>query len=119
VNILYLEDSDLDVRLVQQYMKTVDHEFTPVGTIAEARTYLQYQHPDVFLVDIVIGQETAYDLVTQVKTQKLSKHIVAVTAKALPVDQQRCFDVGCDHVLAKPFTIDDLEHVLNQLSQEH
>jgi CheY-like chemotaxis protein len=119
VNILYLEDSDLDVRLVQQYMNTVDHQFTPVGTIDEALQYFQDQQPDVFLVDIVIGQEMAYELVSQVKTQKLSKHIVAVTAKALPVDQRRCFDVGCDHVLAKPFTIDDLEQMLDQLAQEH
>jgi CheY-like chemotaxis protein len=61
----------------------------------------------------------AYDLVTEVKAHKLSKHIVAVTAKALPGDQRRCYDVGCDHVLAKPFTIDDLEQMLNQLAQEH
>ncbi len=116
MHILYLEDSEPDIALIQQYMSSVDHQFIPAETIEAAREYLQHRQPDVFLVDIVIGKETAYDLIRQVAQQGLSKYIVAVTAKALPSDRKRCLDMGCDRVLAKPFTIDDLEHTLDQLS---
>ena len=118
MNILYLEDSEPDVRLVHQYMRSVNHQFQSVVSIDEARQQLRQRHPDIFLVDIVIGKEMAYDLIEEVARQKLSKHIVAVTAKALPADQKRCFELGCDRVLAKPFTIDELESTLEQLSQE-
>ncbi len=118
MNILYLEDSQPDVQLIHQYMDSVNYQFESVATIDEARQVLRRQHPDVFLVDIVIGREMAYDLIAEASKQKLSKHIVAVTAKALPADQQRCIELGCEYVIAKPFTIDDLERTLEQVSQE-
>jgi DNA-binding response OmpR family regulator len=118
MNVLYLEDSEPDVRLVYQYMKSVNYQFASAVSIDEARQQLQRRHPDIFLVDIVIGKEMAYDLIAEVARQKLSKHIVAVTAKALPAERKRCFDLGCDRVIAKPFTIDELESTLDQLSHE-
>jgi DNA-binding response OmpR family regulator len=118
MNVLYLEDSAPDVQLIHQYMDSVNHQFRSVDSIEAARQYLRGQQPDIFLVDIVIGKEMAYDLIAEVARQKLSKHIVAVTAKALPAERKRCFDLGCDRVIAKPFTIDELETTLDQLSQE-
>lgn len=116
MHILYLEDSEPDIALIQQYMSSVDHQFTPVEAIEVAREYLQTWQPEVFLVDIVIGKEMAYELIRQVAQQGWCKHIIAVTAKALPADRKRCLDMGCDQILAKPFTIDDLEYTLSQLS---
>jgi len=118
MHILYLEDSEPDARLVQQYMNSVRHTFRSVRTIDQAQDYLIKQQPDVFLVDIIIGGNTAHELIAQVAKQRLSKHIVAVTAKALPSERKQYMDLGCDRVLAKPFTIDDLEQTLEVLAQE-
>ena len=117
MRVLYLEDSNPDMRLVQQYMNSVNHQFAAAETIDQARQYLQRQHPDVFLVDLVIDGEMSYDLIEQAAQQKLSKYIVAITARALPTERKRCLALGCDRVIAKPFTIDDLEQTLEQLSQ--
>lgn len=115
MHILYLEDSKPDIRLVQQYMNTLSHRFVTVETIDAARQYLTHEQPDIFLVDIVIGRETADDLIEQAVRQGLSKYIVAVTAKALPAEVKCYLELGCDQVITKPFTIDDLEHTLNEL----
>lgn len=112
MNILYLEDSELDVRLVRQYMDSVQHRLVAVGTIDEAWTYLQSHPVDLFMVDIIIGSDLAYDLIEQVAASQLVPHIVAVTAKALPNERQYCLDLGCSWVIAKPFTVDELEQVL-------
>ena len=116
MNVLYLEDSTPDVQLIHLYMDSVNHQFKSVETIDEARQYLRRQQPDIFLVDIVIGKEMAYDLIAEVSAKKLSKHIVAVTAKALPAEQRQYIALGCDRVITKPFTIDDLERTLDQLA---
>ncbi len=118
MHILYLEDSEFDINLVQQYMSSVQHVFRSVQTIDQAQRYLLSERPDVFLVDIVIGGETAYDLISKVAREKLSKHIVAVTARALPYELKQYLEIGCDRVLAKPFTIDDLEQTLDVLAQD-
>lgn len=114
MNILYLEDSELDVRFVQQYMDSVDHQFVTVRTINDAWEHLQNNEVDIFLVDIIIGHELAYGLIEQVTNEQLAGSVIAVTAKALPAEQQHCLDLGCAQVITKPFTIDDLEYALNQ-----
>jgi CheY-like chemotaxis protein len=45
------------------------------------------------------------------------RHVVAVMARALPADQRRCLSLGCSQVITKPFTIDQLENVLDGLAQ--
>jgi CheY-like chemotaxis protein len=114
MDILYLEDSDLDVKFVQQYMDSVNHSFTAIHTIEEAWEYLEANSVKVFLVDIIIGQDTAYDLIQQVAARKAVEHIIAATAKALPSEKKYCMELGCSAVLVKPFTIDELERVLTQ-----
>ena len=112
--ILYLEDSEPDVQFVRQYMNSVAHHFVAVKTINEALQHLQQNKVDVFLVDIIIGNELAYDLIEQVISKQLADHVIAVTAKALPAEQQHYLEIGCTSVIAKPFTVDDLEQALNQ-----
>jgi CheY-like chemotaxis protein len=115
MEILYLEDFEPDVKLMHQYFGSVNHHFTSVDTIEKARDHIQKHRPDIFLVDIVIGKATAYDLIEFAVQQKLVKHVVAVTARVLPNEQQQCLDLGCKQVISKPFTIDHLEEVLNEL----
>ncbi len=116
MRILYLEDFEPDLKLIRQYMKSTRHDFVSVSTLMEAEDYLERNHPDVFLCDIVIRGETAYDLISFASQQQYARHIIAVTAKALPADQRRCLSLGCNQVICKPFTVDDLENVLNNLS---
>lgn len=116
MRILYLEDFEPDANFVRQYMGSTDHEFITARTIEEAYQRLQEQFPDVFLVDIVIGHRMAYDLIEYAVNEQAARYVVAVTAKALPADQERCYKLGCAQVLTKPFTVDDLEGVLAQLA---
>jgi CheY-like chemotaxis protein len=115
VRILYLEDSQADVALIRQYMTSVNHQFSAADSLEDAKKHLDAQSPDIFLVDIVIGNETAYDLISYTAKQRRAKHIIALTAKALPDEREHCFELGCTEVLSKPFTIDDLENAINQL----
>jgi two-component system, sensor histidine kinase len=116
LRILYLEDFEPDLKLIRQYMKSTCHDFVSVSTLYEAEDYLERNQPDVFLCDIVIQGETAYDLIAFAAQQQFARHIIAVTAKALPADQRRCLDLGCTQVICKPFTVDDLEQVLETLN---
>lgn len=116
MHILYLEDSEADANLIRQYLRTTNHTFEVARSMDEARNHLQQNAPDVFLVDIVIQGEMAYDLITLAAKQGQARHIVAVTAKAMPGEQQHYLNLGCNYVLPKPFTVDDLEQVLNALA---
>lgn len=116
MDILYLEDFEPDIKLMHHYMNHSPYNFTVVDTIEAAYDYIQQHRPDVFFVDIVIGNTTAYDLIDFAIQQELVRHVVAITAKVLPSERQHCLDLGCEQVIAKPFTIDDLEQVLDNLN---
>jgi CheY-like chemotaxis protein len=115
MRILYLEDFELDVKLMRQYMDSTAHQFASVNTITAARDYFKKLQVDVFLVDVVIGNDTAYDLIKYVYQNQLAKYIIAVTARVLPSERQHCLDLGCAAIISKPFTIDEVENVLGQL----
>ncbi len=116
MRILHLEDSEPDLNLVRQYMKSTEHEFVGVRTIAEAKQFLQDEEADVFLVDIVIQGRPATDLITFAAQEQRARYIIALTAKALPFERRTYLDMGCTRVIPKPFTIDDLERALDQLA---
>lgn len=115
MHILYLEDYEPDVKLMSRYMRSMNHNFISVATIEEAWEYLNTHAVDVFLVDVLIGRDTAYELIDAVAREGLVRSIVAVTAKALPNEQQYCLDLGCAAVVPKPFTIDDIDLVLGEM----
>lgn len=114
MKILYLEDFEPDAKLIQRYMNSVNHQFTLVNSIDTAAAALQNDPPDIFLVDIVIDSEDSYELVEYAVRNQLAKYVIAVTAKSLPAERQYCIDIGCAWVISKPFTIDELEAVLEQ-----
>ena len=116
MNILYLEDSLPDIELLTRYMRIVNADFLVERTIDGAKRCLSEKPIDIFLVDIVLGDQLTFPLIRTVVEQRLSRYVVAVTARALPSECRQYLKIGCDAVLAKPFTIDDLENTLNRLN---
>ena len=62
--------------------------------------------PDLVLMDISIPEIDGWEATSLLKADAATRHvpIVAVTAHALPEDEERCQRAGCDGYLAKPIT---------------
>ncbi len=56
----------------------------------------------------------------QVKSDERLTHmpIIATTADVLPGDQERCFEVGCDYYLPKPFEISELRRIIGSRPED-
>src|SRR5258708_4097721 len=103
MRILCLEDFEPHMHLIQQYMKSTQHEFSPAYTLEEAKAYLEQKQPDIFLADIVVHGELAFGVIEFAIQEHRARNVVAMTARALPSDKQNYLDLGCKKVLAKPF----------------
>lgn len=66
--------------------------------------------PDIIIMDIGLPKISGLELTKQLKADKLTADIpvLAVTAFALPEDEENIQRAGCDGALNKPFKIDEL-----------
>ena len=73
-------------------------------------------HPgiDVALVDIMMPEMDGYETMRRIRAKPLIAKIplVAVTAKAMVGDRQKCLDAGADDYVAKPVDVDVLMALL-------
>ncbi len=117
MHILYLEDSETDIDLLRRYVNTVrGAQITVSKTEEDALKKLVAHQPDVFLVDVMINGNAVYGLIQKAVNEGLAKHVIPLTARALPTEIQYYESLGCEYVISKPCTVDELDSVLLQFA---
>jgi CheY-like chemotaxis protein len=73
---------------------------------------------DVILMDCKMPDMTGLECAQRIREidQLHDRHtpIIAVTARAMPGDREKCLEAGMDDYLSKPFTIEQLNSKINQ-----
>jgi len=71
---------------------------------------------ELVLMDIMMPEMDGYEAITAVRALPEPRFeilpIIALTAKAMKADKERCFEVGATDYLAKPIVVDDLLSLL-------
>jgi CheY-like chemotaxis protein len=69
---------------------------------------------DIALMDIMLPEMDGYKVTQAIRAQTRFKSlpIVALTAKAMKGDREKCIEAGCSDYLAKPVDIEQLLSVL-------
>ena len=125
ISILFAEDNPVNKFLT----RTILSKVVPLATIIEAShggeavEVFKNQHVDLILMDIQMPLMSGFEATAEIRKLESGKSrvpIIALTARAIKGERERCLDQDMDDYLAKPIVLDDLKtciaHILGQNS---
>ncbi|MDO8952794.1 MAG: response regulator [Draconibacterium sp.] len=114
MKILLVEDNLMNQKVVMYNLKKLNCEITPVSNGKEALENFKNNSYDLVLMDIMLPEMNGYEITIEIrKFEKLKEiknpvTIIALTANTYENDKEKCFGVGMNEYLSKPFSAQQL-----------
>lgn len=120
--ILLVDDDVRNLFAVTCVLERTGIQVLPARGGREGLTFLA-EHPDidVILMDIMMPEMDGYQATRRIRQMDEVSDIpvIALTAKAMPGDREKCMEAGCDDFIAKPVQADLLiQTIQNFLTQK-
>jgi len=115
--VLIVDDDARNTFALRSYLETLDMKFVIAGDGQEAISLLQHgTNPDIILLDIVMPVMDGYETMAILKQNSSLKQIpvIAVTARAMKGDRERCMEAGAWDYISKPL---DMNVLMNKITQ--
>jgi signal transduction histidine kinase/DNA-binding response OmpR family regulator/CHASE3 domain sensor protein len=109
---------DDDVRNIYSLTKALETLKMNVVTAIDGKEALKMldQHPetDVVLLDMMMPNMDGYETATRIRQNPVTKDlpVIAVTAKAMTGDREKCINAGASDYITKPVDVDQLLSLL-------
>ncbi|CAL1520545.1 response regulator [Chitinophaga sp. MM2321] len=109
--------ADDDVRNIYSLTKALEkHQMKVLSAIdgKEALQQLKEQAVDVVLMDMMMPEMDGYDAIAAIRKQPALANlpVIAVTAKAMMGDREKCLQAGASDYISKPVDVDQLLSLL-------
>jgi CheY-like chemotaxis protein len=117
-NLLIADDEDSNIYALKSYLETLDINISVVHDGKEVISFLSGNvKPDLILLDMMMPVMDGYETlkVLQEKGFLSTIPVIAVTAKAMKGDKEKCLEAGAWDYVSKPLDMNLLIEKINQL----
>ncbi|GAB4040663.1 hypothetical protein GCM10028809_65530 [Spirosoma gilvum] len=115
VRVLVVEDNLMNQKLAIQVLKRLGYQVQVADNGQKALTLLETAAFDIILMDLQMPVMDGYETTRQIRSKlKSSVPIIAMTAHALPSEQEECIKVGMNDFLSKPFQLEELQLLMRK-----
>ena len=123
LSILLCEDNELNKRLAKFVIENFGFKLDIASNGQEGIDLLKENKYDLILMDLQMPVKDGYQTTIYIRNElKMNIPIIAMTAHSLIGEQQKCFDIGMDAYVAKPFKqgelLDKIQLVLDIKSEK-
>ncbi len=119
MRILYVEDTLLNLCLIERIARMGNHEVINYAYAEQALENFERDKPDLVLVDLRLeGKMTGIDLIERLREAGHTLPIVVITAQGNDDVKERCKVAGCTEFYHKPLMVRDLVRLLHQYAKE-
>lgn len=120
LSILLVEDNLLNQRIVTFSLKKYHHEVTIANNGLEGLNIYKEQQFDVVLMDIMMPIMDGLEATQKIREfeESINKNktpIIAITANTMDNDREKCISYGMNDFMAKPFDMDKLLKIFEDL----
>ncbi len=121
LNILLVEDNLLNQRIVTFSLKKFNHGVVIANNGVEAIEQFCKNKFDVILMDIMMPVMDGLEATVKIRELENKKNIqkrtpiIALTANTMDNDRDKCISYGMDEFMAKPFDIEKLNSIFEEL----
>lgn len=116
--VLLVEDNPIQLRISKAYAEKLGVEVTAVSNCREAIGALEKRKYALILMDWRMPEVDGIQCTRNIRDvdakNGLHTPIVALTARAMTGDKEKCLAAGMDDYLAKPFTTAQLREVIGR-----
>jgi PAS domain S-box-containing protein len=114
--ILLAEDNEANIFTISNYLEATGYRLILAKNGKEAVNMSQSQIPDLILMDVQMPEVDGLEAIKQIRLNpKLANTpIIALTALAMPDDQEKCLAVGANEYLTKPVRLKQLVTMIKQ-----
>ena len=119
LSILLCEDNVLNQKLANNVIKKFGFHLDIANNGQEGIDLLLKNKYDLILMDLQMPVKDGYQTTVYIRNElKLDIPIIAMTAHSLIGEQQKCFDIGMNAYVAKPFKQEDLFHEIHAVIEK-
>ena len=111
INILVVDDDIKNIFVLDNILNEYNaNVFTSYNGKEAIETLKNNNHIDIVLMDIMMPVMNGYEAIETIRADDKLKNIpiIAVTAKAMKEDKEKCISIGADDFVSKPFDMDAL-----------
>lgn len=110
-------DDEIDICfLLSGMLRQRDLRPSYVNTISDAQIALREEAPSLLFLDNHLPDGFGLDFIRYVKSQYPETRIIMITAHDSPEDRRKAANEGADYFLSKPFTRNQINSLIDNLS---
>jgi len=113
-HVLVAEDVKTNQVLARLLLEKMGLDVTVVDDGAEAVETVHLEEYDLILMDMQMPNMNGYEATQALRGQGVSTPVIALTARAMKGDREKCLEAGCDNFLAKPIGRHELMNILRK-----
>lgn len=115
MKILYVEDTLLNLCLVERIARMGSHDVINYPSAELALRNFEQDRPDLVLIDIRLeGEMSGVELIQRLRSAGHNQPIAVITAIATGDMRERCLLVGANEFFVKPVPVRDLLHLIQR-----
>ena len=121
LEILLVEDNIVNQRLTRAILERRGHRVTVVADGEEALRCALETRFDLMLLDVHMPVMDGFEAITLLREREQAEGthlpVIAITAKAMAGDRERCLAAGMDEYIAKPIVLAELFAAIERLTR--